>query len=127
VYYAPSLVRRCAVVTRSGRQIRRTPVAFDPAVPRVACCGMSNKGPAIYNGKVFRATIDPLDMDTGKPLWQFKTSSGINAQPITYTHNGKQHVAIQVGLGGVNASRMAAQLTNVPRGGSVWVFALMED
>ena len=67
-----------------------------------------------------------LDMDTGEVLYQFKTSSGINAQPITYTHKGKQYVAIQVGLGGVNASRMAKELANVPRGGAVWVFALSE-
>ena len=52
-------------------------------------------------------------------LWQFQTGSGINAPPITYTYKGKQYVAIQVGLGGVNQARMSAQLQNVPRGGSV--------
>ena len=55
------------------------------------------------------------------------TSSGINAQPITFTRNGKQYVAIQSGLGGVNVVRMGDALKNVPRGGSVWVFALMDQ
>jgi len=68
-----------------------------------------------------------LDMDTGKTLWQFQTSSGINAQPITFTHKGRQYVAIQSGLGGVNVVRMGEQLKNVPRGGSMWVFALMDQ
>ena len=47
-----------AIDVATGKQIWRTPVNFDPAMPRVVCCGVSNKGPAIYNGKVFRATID---------------------------------------------------------------------
>jgi alcohol dehydrogenase (cytochrome c) len=31
------------------------------------------------------------------------------------------------GLGGVNMARMGEQLKNVPRGGSVWTFALMPE
>ena len=41
-------------------------------------------------------------------------------------HKGKQYVAVQVGLGGVNQARMRDKLVNVPRGGSVWAFALSE-
>ena len=68
-----------------------------------------------------------LDIDTGTTLWRFQTGSGINAQPITFTHKGRQYVAIQSGLGGVNQARMRNELANVPRGGSVWAFALMPD
>jgi alcohol dehydrogenase (cytochrome c) len=68
-----------------------------------------------------------LDADNGKVLWQFQTGSGINAQPITFTHQGRQYVAIQSGLGGVNVVRMGEALKNVPRGGSVWVFALLPE
>ena len=60
-----------------------------------------------------------------KMNWQFQTSSGINAQPTTHTHNGRQYVSIQVGGGGVNVVRTGAQLANVPSGGSVWTFALI--
>jgi len=67
------------------------------------------------------------DSDNGKLLWKFQTGSGINAQPITFTHKGRQYVAIQSGLGGVNQARMQRELANVPRGGSVWAFALMPD
>lgn len=56
-----------------------------------------------------------------------RIGSGINAQPITYTHKGRQYVTIQSGIGGVNVLRMAQQLANVPRGGSVWTFALMPE
>jgi alcohol dehydrogenase (cytochrome c) len=36
-------------------------------------------------------------------------------------------VAVQSGLGGVNVLRMGEALKNVPRGGSVWVFALLPE
>ena len=36
----------------------------------------------------------------GKTLWQFDTGLGISAPPVTYTVNGKQHVALLVGWGG---------------------------
>ena len=45
-----------------------------PETPRVVCCGVSNKGAAIYNGKVFRTTLDAhvvaLDPKTGKEVWK---------------------------------------------------------
>lgn len=66
-----------------------------------------------------------VDAETGKTLWQFQTGSGVNAQPITYTHNGQQYVTVLSGIGGLywNVARQA--LKNVPQGGSVWTFALL--
>jgi len=46
-----------------------------------------------------------IDEDTGKIVWQFQTSSGINAQPITYTHNGRQYVTVLSGLGGGTSAK----------------------
>jgi len=41
---------------------------------RVVCCGVSNKGPAILDGRLFRTTLDAfviaLDMKTGKEIWR---------------------------------------------------------
>ena len=49
-----------------------------PETPRVVCCGVSNKGAAIYDGKVFRTTLDAhvvaLDAKTGKELWKQKAA-----------------------------------------------------
>ena len=66
-----------------------------------------------------------LDMENGKPLWQFQTGSGINAAPITYTHKGVQYITILAGRGGSNPNRFAGNLG--PAGGAVWTFALMPD
>jgi alcohol dehydrogenase (cytochrome c) len=85
---------------------------------------IATAGGLLFTGKETGEVI-ALDIDNGKTLWQFQTGSGVNAQPITFTHKGKQYVTILSGLGGVNQNRMREQLKNVPAGGSVWTFALM--
>jgi len=87
---------------------------------------IATAGGLLFTGKETGEFI-ALDINTGKTLWQFQTGSGINAQPITFTHKGRQYVVVQSGLGGVNVVRMGEQLKNVPRGGSVWAFALMPE
>ncbi|MGH8070560.1 MAG: PQQ-dependent dehydrogenase, methanol/ethanol family [Candidatus Entotheonellia bacterium] len=87
---------------------------------------LATAGGLLFTGKETGEFI-ALDIDTGKTLWQFQTGSGINAQPITYTHQGRQYITVQSGLGGVNVPRMGEQLKSVPRGGSVWTFALMPE
>jgi alcohol dehydrogenase (cytochrome c) len=62
-----------AIDVETGRQIWRTPVELEPGIQRAAI----NRGaPAIYNGKLFRVTIDnhvlALDMATGKEVWNQK-------------------------------------------------------
>ena len=59
-----------AIDVETGRQIWRTPVKIEPGIKHVPF----NRGAAIiYNGKVFRVTIDnhvlALDMKTGKEIW----------------------------------------------------------
>ena len=65
-----------------------------------------------------------LDADTGKQLWQFQVSSGVNASPVTWSHNGRQYVTVLAGLGGLGWRWMGDAGKNVPRGGSAWTFAL---
>ena len=53
-----------------------------------------------------RVLVDPLgelvalDDHTLEDLWRFDLGTSINAPPITYGVNGKQYVALLVGLGG---------------------------
>ena len=71
--------------SRSGAR-RSTGV---PETPRVVCCGVSNKGVAIYNGKVFRTTLDAhvvaLDQKTGKEIWKQKVAEWKEG----YSHDGR--------------------------------------
>jgi alcohol dehydrogenase (cytochrome c) len=68
-----------------------------------------------------------MDAETGRTLWEFRTSSGINAMPITWTLNGRQYVTVLSGLGGLYGTAGRARLAHVPLGGSVWTFALPQD
>ncbi len=65
-----------------------------------------------------------LDADTGKQLWQFQTSSGINSNPVTWSYKGKQYVTVLSGLGGVGRRFIGDVVKSIPNGGSVWTFAL---
>ena len=82
---------------------------------------LATDGDLLFTGKLTGELI-ALDQDNGKQLWQFKTSSGINAPPITYSYKCRQYVAVLSGIGGSNPKRFAGD--KVPTGGSVWVFAL---
>jgi alcohol dehydrogenase (cytochrome c) len=86
---------------------------------------LSTGGGLVFSGRPTGEFV-AIDEDSGKILWQFQTSSGINAQPITYTYKGRQYVTVLSGLGGgTSAKRETAG--KVQPGGSVWTFALMQD
>jgi alcohol dehydrogenase (cytochrome c) len=85
---------------------------------------LATGGGLVFTGKLSGEFI-ALDDDTGRTLWQFKTSSSVNSTAITYTYKGRQFVSITSGLGGTLATRYAEG--KVPTGGSVWTFALMPE
>ena len=62
-----------AIDVDTGKQIWRTPVRLEPGVERNA---YTRGAATIYNGKLFRVTIDnhvlALDMKTGKEVWNQK-------------------------------------------------------
>ena len=88
-----------AIDVETGRQVWRTPVRLEPNNHHAAF----NRGAAvIYNGKVFRVTIDDhilaLDMETGKELWNQKFAD----QKDGYYATGGPIVANGVLISGVS-------------------------
>ena len=67
-----------AVDAKTGKQIWKTKVEYPPETPRIVCCGIINRGAAIFDGKLFRTTLDAnviaLDAKTGKELWRQKAA-----------------------------------------------------
>jgi alcohol dehydrogenase (cytochrome c) len=87
---------------------------------------LATGGGLLFNGK-HTGEFFAMDAETGKTLWEYKTSSGVNSMPITWTHQGRQYVTVLSGLGGLYASRNPDLQKGVPLGGSVWTFALMPE
>jgi alcohol dehydrogenase (cytochrome c) len=85
---------------------------------------LSTAGGLLFTGKQTGEFL-AMDEDNGKVLWRFPTGSAVNAQPITYTHKGRQYVTVLSGIAGGTSVNLRAG--NIPRGGSVWTFALMRD
>ena len=77
-----------AVDARTGKEQWR----WDPAVNQAAvrpkvCCGVVNRGLAIYQGKIIVPVIDgrleALDATTGKPVWEARVASYEDNYTIT--------------------------------------------
>jgi alcohol dehydrogenase (cytochrome c) len=111
-------------------------VAFDPLtgkakwkiplIESVSSAGMlATDGGLLFTGGITGDFI-ALDQDTGERLWQFKTGSGINSPPITFTHRGRQYVTVLSGIGG-SVNRRVKGYDLIPSGGSVTTFALMPE
>ncbi|HGL5238374.1 TPA: methanol/ethanol family PQQ-dependent dehydrogenase [Burkholderia multivorans] len=84
------------------------------------------------SGLAFSGSLDghlyAFDVSTGKVLWESpKLASGIIAQPSVFEVDGKEYVAVLAGYGGANpiwGGPMAKAADDVPRGGTLYVFAL---
>ncbi|HYA71896.1 MAG TPA: methanol/ethanol family PQQ-dependent dehydrogenase [Roseiarcus sp.] len=88
---------------------------------------LSTAGGVVFSGQL-TGEFEAFDADTGAKLWQFKTGSGIEGQPVTWQQDGVQYVAINSGYGGVYSLFSGDErLAKVPAGGSLWVFALAQQ
>src|SRR3954471_16749563 len=77
VMYAINAKWTFAIDVATGRQLWRTAAEWAPGAAAQACCGVLSRGAAtIYNGKLYRVTLDAhvlaLDMKTGKEVWKQK-------------------------------------------------------
>jgi PQQ-dependent dehydrogenase (methanol/ethanol family) len=84
------------------------------------------------SGVLFYGTLGgwfkAVDTASGKVLYQFHTPSGIIGNPITYTHKGKQYVAVLTGVGGWAAIGLAEGLTKGSEGlGAVGLTQSLSD
>jgi alcohol dehydrogenase (cytochrome c) len=85
--YVTNAKATVAIDVATGKQIWKQTLDWPPETPRVVCCGVSNKGAAIYNGKVFRTTLDAhviaYDAKDGKELWKSKAAEWKEGYSLT--------------------------------------------
>ena len=78
VMYVTTHDKTHAIDATTGRQIWVSAIEYPPETTRTVCCGIVNRGAAIYNGMLYRATQDAtvqaLEKATGKEIWRTKAA-----------------------------------------------------
>lgn len=88
---------------------------------------LATAGDVVFYGTL-EGNLKAVDAKTGKELYSFRTPSGIIGNVMTYTHGGKQHIAILSGVGGWAGIGLAAGLTNPTDGlGAVGGYAALSN
>ncbi len=76
--YVTTHTTTMAVDPLTGRQKWKQELDYASDVPKMACCGLLNRGVAIFDGKIYRTTLDShviaYDAKTGKQLWKSKAA-----------------------------------------------------
>jgi alcohol dehydrogenase (cytochrome c) len=71
--------------------------------------------------------VQAFDAKSLQKLWEFNTGGGVNAPPMTFTVDGKQYLAILVGLGGAWDKWFidsTPELKKIEPSSTLYVFAL---
>ena len=109
VLYVTTNSATIAVDAKTGRQIWKTKVEYPPETPRVVCCGIINRGAALYEGKIIRGTLDAklvaLDAKTGKQLWK----SDVADMKAGYTMTGAPQIADGVIMTGISGAEFGTR------------------
>jgi glucose dehydrogenase len=71
VIYVTSQDKTVAVDALTGKEIWKTMVEYAPETARVVCCGIVNRGAALYQDRLFRVTLDARVIVTGRPARRF--------------------------------------------------------
>ena len=110
VIYTTAHNMTAAVDALTGKQLWRTAHDYPPETLRVVCCGIVNRGVAIYNGMIIRLLLDnqiiAMDAKTGKVVWQVKSPEPATIQN-GYAMTGAPLIAngvIIVGVAGAEFS-----------------------
>lgn len=84
VMYVTAHNMTAAVDALTGKQIWRINHDYPPETLRVVCCGIVNRGAAIYDGMIIRQLMDnhviALDAKTGKEVWKAKSPAPVSIE-----------------------------------------------
>jgi alcohol dehydrogenase (cytochrome c) len=76
-----------AVDALTGKQIWKALIEYPPETTRVVCCGIVNRGGALFDGKLYRTTLDAhviaLDIKTGKEVWRTQSADPKDGYSMT--------------------------------------------
>jgi quinohemoprotein ethanol dehydrogenase len=116
-----------AVDARTGKEKWR----WDPEVNRKAtgdkmCCGVVNRGLALYHNKVYvpvnDGRLEALDAETGKPVWETRVSWTQHEQTLTVAPRIAKGKVIVGAAGGDRPTRGFFAAYDAETGHEVWKF-----
>ena len=91
---------------------------------------LSTEGGVVFVGGTGDSKFRAFDAETGDLLWEHTVDGGIIAPPTSFAIDGKQYIAVTTGWG-VDGDRFQGYIdaglgteTEIPQGGTIWVFAL---
>ncbi|MGH6897465.1 MAG: methanol/ethanol family PQQ-dependent dehydrogenase [Geminicoccaceae bacterium] len=88
---------------------------------------LATAGDVVFYGTL-EGYLKAVDAETGAPLYQFKTPSGIIGNVNTWMHDGKQYVGVLSGIGGWAGIGLAAGLTGDTEGlGAVGAYKALSN
>ena len=87
VIYLTDHEKTVAVDALTGRQIWKALIEYPSEMIPVVCCGIVNRGGALFDGKLYRTTLDAhviaLDLKTGKEVWRTKSADPKDGYSMT--------------------------------------------
>ncbi len=87
VVYLTDHEKSVAIDARTGKQIWKSVIEYPPDTTRVVCCGIVNRGAALFEDRLYRTTLDAhviaLDIKTGKEVWRTKSSDPKDGYSMT--------------------------------------------
>ncbi len=87
VIYLTDHEKTVAINALTGKQIWKSMLEYPPDTTRVVCCGIVNRGAALFDGKLYRTTLDAhviaLDITTGKEVWRTKSADPQDGYSMT--------------------------------------------
>ncbi len=87
VIYITDHEKTVAIDAVSGKEIWKNVLDYPPETTRVVCCGIVNRGAAMFDGKLYRTTLDAnviaLDLKTGKEVWRTKSADPSGGYSMT--------------------------------------------
>lgn len=84
---------------------------------------LTTAGSLVFAGEP-NGRFNAFNARTGEQLWSFQTGNGIHSNPVTYSVNGKQYIAVPTGWGGW-VEGYAPEMYGAPRGTAGGVRAAM--
>ena len=87
IIYVTTHNTTAAVDAMTGKHVWRIIHDYPPETLRVVCCGIVNRGAAIYEGMIIRTLMDDrlvaLDAKTGKEIWKVQSPEPVTAATAT--------------------------------------------